>query len=495
MVSQLPATETSATAANARLFDTQLALKTKYREELRALHSTRTRTNTHTSSYSSCGSSLISRELSPPSTPIRNIRKEMHDARDARELQNDRTSQNDRTYYRDSSENDTIPYPASTYTDIAVDSERDIRAALDAWDTNIDTNKSGVTYQNMIDSLVSDMWRVGCAVHLLYTERAPNCSRVDAIALRVVQVLCEVPSVCFTVQTVDCLVAILQWFLVFAPSLRRIITSEISTLYMDTAKKCFGMFSTTHNAHKNEESLPLLSAQHYSDRLTDFVDHTDVLIALKEGSPGGSRTFSGIKLENENENMMSLKNRTDVLLSNSDPRPHAALTALLEQLLRTDAFNTSLAPLSQCVTSLLAPPLTISSHPSAISARFRLLSLSLRIVRKSLVTPGAPSGPQRRVLRERIVSTCLSHFESPPVWLEQQAQSGNLFYFVLSIFFPFCQPFPHHPLPYYPLQFDPILSYPILSLYSLNITRHSVITHNFYVTVNLYDDFTSLPTV
>ena len=339
----------------------------------------------------------------------------MHDARDSKELQNERT------YYKESSENDTIPYPASTYADLAMDSERAVRAALGAWETNIDTEKSGNTYQNMTDSLVRDMWRVGCAVHLLYTDRASNCSRVDAIALRVVQVLCEVPSVCFTVQTVDCLVAIMQWFLVFAPSLRRIITSEISTLYIDTAKKGLGMFATPDTAHKCEESLPLLSAQHYSGRLIDFVDHPDVLLALQHGS-GSS---------NGNGNGALPKDRTHALLGNSDPRPHVTLTALLEQLLRTDAFNTSLAPLFQCVTSLLAPPLTLSSHPFAISARFKLLCLSLRIVRKCLVTAGAPSGPQRRVLRERIISSCLSYFESPPVWLEQQAASGKLDNFLL----------------------------------------------------------------
>ena len=133
----------------------------------------------------------------------------------------------------------------------------------------------------------------------------------------------------------------------------------------------------------------------------------------------------------------------------------------MENLLRSDSSDVSLPIVFQCVTALLndsrkspAPPsddsksdththadadsdgdsdgdadpgsYSLSTTPMATGGRFRLLCLGLRMLRKSLTLPHAPSGPRRRVLRERIVSCCLVYFQAKPVWVGLQAPSSGL---------------------------------------------------------------------
>ena len=71
---------------------------------------------------------------------------------------------------------------------------------------------------------------------------------------------------------------------------------------------------------------------------------------------------------------------------------------------------------------------SFSTYPNSNSTvgRFRLLCLGLRMLRKSLTLPHGPSGPRRRVLRERIVSCCLAYFQAKPVWVGLQAPSSGL---------------------------------------------------------------------
>ena len=133
----------------------------------------------------------------------------------------------------------------------------------------------------------------------------------------------------------------------------------------------------------------------------------------------------------------------------------------MENLLRSDSSDVSLPIVFQCVTALLndsrkspAPPsddsksdththadadsdgdsdgdadpgsYSLSTTPMATGGRFRLLCLGLRMLRKSLTLPHAPSGPRRRVLRERIVSCCLAYFQGKPVWIGLEASSSGL---------------------------------------------------------------------
>ena len=135
----------------------------------------------------------------------------------------------------------------------------------------------------------------------------------------------------------------------------------------------------------------------------------------------------------------------------NDPKAHEIFLQFLENLLRTDYFDISLPIIFQCVTALLSNQYDsstfpndihsdsssaygsgsgsdsswLSVSPSATSGRFRLLSLGLRMIRKSLTLPNAPSGPRRRVLRERIIRCSLAYFEAKPVWVDPQASSAG----------------------------------------------------------------------
>ena len=306
----------------------------------------------------------------------------------------------------------------------AEDAELKLKKSLE-----VDWSMGGV--RGVVEVLVQDMWRAGTAINLLYTvdkkgrEGKPT-DREEAVALRIVQLLCCAPSLCFTTQTVDCLVALMQWLLVFAPSLRRLVTLEVTALFVDTAKRGLGLFAPRHFAHAvpnapparpSDEASVLLCAGRYSDRLSGFTTHPEVFSAL-EGSVGGWE-------------------------SDFDPLPHQTLTLFLEQLIRIDATNTSLSPVLQCISTLLLPlhsastsststststatsSCALTTHPLAAVTHFRLLSFAMRLLRKSLTTPGAPSGPLRRVLRERVVRSCLSYFEAPPVWMDQRTPGNS----------------------------------------------------------------------
>ena len=315
----------------------------------------------------------------------------------------------------------------------AEDAESKLKKSLE-----VDWSMGGV--RGVVEVLVQDMWRAGTAINLLYTvdkkgrEGKPT-DREEAVALRIVQLLCCAPSLCFTTQTVDCLVAVMQWLLVFAPSLRRLVTIEVTALFVDTAKRGLGLFAPRHFTHSvpnapparpSDEASVLLCAGRYSDRLSGFTTHPEVFSAL-EGSVGGWE-------------------------SDFDPLPHQTLTLFLEQLIRIDATNTSLSPVLQCISTLLLPlhsastsststststatsSCALTTHPLAAVTHFRLLSFAMRLLRKSLTTPGAPSGPLRRVLRERVVRSCLSYFEAPPVWMDQSTPGNS----TLSLIPVFC---------------------------------------------------------
>ena len=144
----------------------------------------------------------------------------------------------------------------------------------------------------------------------------------------------------------------------------------------------------------------------------------------------------------------------------------------MENLLRSDSSDVSLPIIFQCVSALLnnlnnGPSLptniskldssadadadadgdadgdsgsySLSTYPNSNSnsnsavGRFRLLCLGLRMLRKSLTLPHGPSGPRRRVLRERIVSCCLVYFQAKPVWVGLQAPSSGLDLIIIAV--------------------------------------------------------------
>ena len=389
IASQLQVVDPLTATTVADLFASQLAVKTRFMKELKSL--TVSGTGRSNSPYRTPDSTP--RKLSPRLLPSND------------DIYNGRSWNGDRL----------------SVIEAAEDAEAKLKKSLgEDW--------SMASARGVVEVLVQDMWRAGTAVNLLYTvdkkgrEGKPT-DREEAVALRIVQLLCCAPSLCFTTQTVDCLVAVMQWVLVFAPSLRRLVTVEVTALFVDTAKRGLGLFAPRHFSHTvpnapparpRDEASTLLCAGRYSDRLTGFTTHAEVFSAL-EGSEGGWE-------------------------SDFDPLPHQTLTLFLEQLIRIDATNTSLSPVLQCMSTLLMPLISASSsasptltstssstsacalstHPLAAVTHFRLLSFAMRLLRKSLTTPGAPSGPLRRVLRERVVRSCLAYFEAPPVWMDQR---------------------------------------------------------------------------
>ena len=393
IASQLQAVDLSTASTVSELFASQLAVKSRYIRELK-LH-TVLRTVRSNSPF-----------RTPDTTPRRVSPRESAE-------NHDNNNTNSRT--------GAGAGAGGRYAVIAAaeDAELKLKKSLE-----VDWSMGGV--RGVVEVLVQDMWRAGTAINLVYTvdkkgrEGKPT-DREEAVALRIVQLLCCAPSLCFTTQTVDCLVAVMQWLLVFAPSLRRLVTIEVTALFVDTAKRGLGLFAPRHFAHSvpnappsrpSDEASVLLCAGRYSDRLSGFTTHPEVFSAL-EGSVGGWE-------------------------SDFDPLPHQTLTLFLEQLIRIDATNTSLSPVLQCISTLLLPlhsaytsststststatsSCALTTHPLAAVTHFRLLSFAMRLLRKSLTTPGAPSGPLRRVLRERVVRSCLSYFEAPPIWMDQR---------------------------------------------------------------------------
>ena len=395
IAAQLQAVDPATATIVADLFASQLAVKSRYIKELKSL--TVSGTGRSNSPYRTPDSTP--RKASPRLLPANN------DNYNAKSRNEDRLA----------------------VIDAAKDAEGKLKKSLEEdWSMR--------SSRGVVDVLVQDMWRAGTAINLLYTvdkkgrEGKPT-DREEAVALRIVQLLCCAPSLCFTIQTVDCLVAVMQWFLVFAPSLRRLITVEVTALFVDTAKRGLGLFAPRHLSNivpnvppqrPTDEASVLLCAGRYSDRLSGFTTHAEVFTAL-EGSAGGWE-------------------------SDFDPLPHQALTLFLDHLIRIDATNTSLSPVLQCISTLLLPATSsssstststststssatsacaLTSHPLAAVTHFRLLSFALRLLRKSLTTPGAPYGPLRRVLRERVVRSCLAYFEAPTVWMDHRTP-GNL---------------------------------------------------------------------
>ena len=390
IAAQLQAVDPATATIVSDLFASQLAVKSRYIKELKSL--TVSGTGRSNSPYRTPDSTP--RKPSPRLLPANN------DNYNAKSRNEDRLA----------------------VIDAAKDAEGKLKKSLEEdWSMR--------SSRGVVDVLVQDMWRAGTAINLLYTvdkkgrEGKPT-DREEAVALRIVQLLCCAPSLCFTIQTVDCLVAIMQWLLVFAPSLRQLITVEVTALFVDTAKRGLGLFAPRHLTHTvpnvplarpTDEASVLLCAGRYSDRLSGFTTQAEVFTAL-EGAAGGWE-------------------------SDFDPLPHQALTLFLDHLIRIDATNTSLSPILQCISTLLLPstlssPSTststsitsacaLTSHPLAAVTHFRLLSFALRLLRKSLTTPGAPSGPLRRVLRERIVRSCLAYFEAPTVWMDHRTPGND----------------------------------------------------------------------
>ena len=371
------------------LFNSQLALKSRYKAELMAL---RGQQSSPHSTASASVSAAVSRSTSP--------------ARGDRKLPGDK-------------EQDKIPDKNALY-DIALDVERKLRSHLEA-DVRLDSVSTGL--------LVKDMWRAGAAINLMRKE-GKVCAKQEAAVLRIIQLLCTVPSVCFTVSTVECLIANMQWILVYTPFLGRVVVSEITATYIDTARRGYGVFApdtpedeeegdrdSDREGRTNGGKSRLLAAGQYKERSVCYVTHPESLAALKDGTGEGFRGLNGPE--------------------DADPRPHECLTIFLEQMHRTDVFNISLSPLFQCVSTLLCAPLVLSTRPNSVACRFRILSLAMRLVRHCLTIPGAPGGPMRRILRERAVRSCLGYFEVPSVWVEREDSPGeeHVYFFFFSFFF------------------------------------------------------------
>ena len=134
-----------------------------------------------------------------------------------------------------------------------------------------------------MDLLVRHMWRSAAVINMLCREiRSPGLRPPEkSVIIRIVQYLCCAPIVCFHSEVMDCLVAVLQWILVIDPSLRSIVSVEISAMFLDTAKRRLGMFSSQVGRTEEEDEdeveendrKSLLTAGSYSSRLKDFVRH------------------------------------------------------------------------------------------------------------------------------------------------------------------------------------------------------------------------------
>ena len=147
--------------------------------------------------------------------------------------------------------------------------------------------QSGVgEYEGSVDLLVRHMWRSAAVINMLCREVQSSGLRPSekSVIIRIIQYLCSALIVCFHSEIMDCLVSVLQWVLVIAPSLRSIVSVEISAMFLDTAKRRLGIFSShvggtytdTENEKEKEESdgKSLLTAGSYSVRLKDFVRHS-----------------------------------------------------------------------------------------------------------------------------------------------------------------------------------------------------------------------------
>jgi hypothetical protein len=165
----------------------------------------------------------------------------------------------------------------------------------------------------------------------------------------------------------ECLVSVLQWMLIMPLHLKRVITIEISNMYINTASKGYGLFSNKENNIKNDSNkTSLINPGSYSTRAVDYITHNETAAALRGGVDLGVPGFDyGV---------------------NDNPQSHEILTNFLEQLLRTDVFNQSISILFDCLCTLLSEKYTkmIISNPNGISCRFRFLNLGLRVLKKSL---------------------------------------------------------------------------------------------------------------
>ena len=198
-----------------------------------------------------------------------------------------------------------LPDPR-TLLSVALDVEVSLSNILKAdWGVETPIESVGLEsyggYDSAVELLVRDMWRSAAAVNMLCkdtTVRAnqylhhPQCHPQrdqDAVVIRIVQLLCIAPSVCYSTQVMDCLVAVLQWLLVSNPSLRTIVSSEVTLMFLDTAKRGLGLFSHNGPEAPGKEGKSLLSAGSYSERLIDFISDPAAAEALRDKSDCGRK--------------------------------------------------------------------------------------------------------------------------------------------------------------------------------------------------------------
>ena len=183
-----------------------------------------------------------------------------------------------------------------TLLDVAIQSEQDLRKILLLdWCIDVSGESNSLDsiggFQRAVVVLIKQMWRSAAVVNMLCREiqdpylKAPTKS----VILRIVQLLCATPSVCFSSQIMDCLVAVLQWLIVSDSSLRSVVTVESTGMFLESAKRRLGMFSshtdrTRSEGEEQSEEISLTSPGSYSQRLKDFVSHPLAVEALLYGT-------------------------------------------------------------------------------------------------------------------------------------------------------------------------------------------------------------------
>ena len=285
------------------------------------------------------------------------------------------------------------------------------------------------------------MWQCGAVTHLaLSTLNTPtttannnnnnnnnNTTTPLVLVERLVRQLALVPSVCFCERTVEGLIAIYRWLMVAADSsnihvnnndnsrsnnnhrttplslalfTRRLITTEITTLLTHTRRLHLGMFSMER---VNQGGLTVPGS--YGSRAPAFTTETNGVRAA-------------LTLQTSSSTNPSLSSPLSPVLG---ARVHELLVAFCEGLLRSDVHSICLPVLFRGVTALLLQSQPCSSHsgtrldqqasiflhPHAAPARFRLLSLGMRVLRRAVSAPGVP-------IRCSSVST-LPYYPAPPI--------------------------------------------------------------------------------
>jgi hypothetical protein len=257
-----------------------------------------------------------------------------------------------------------------------------------------------------VDAFVEAMWRGAAAAHILSTGETTVAE--DAVTLKILQTMGAVAVRCFCKKSLQCLTTAYRWLVAGSSStnLRRVVTVEACAVMLSTARAGRGLWH-------------LASSQHGS---AGAVDNTVLF------EPGDSAARILHSKRNAVEDFTDPSRPDDLV---DAVQSHKLLVEFFSHILETDAFNTSLVIVTSCMNSLLSMETAspgrsgLARTQRTITARFHLLSLGVRLLRKAITAPGTVSPTSRRVLRERIIRASLEFFDGAPLWTDPLASASH----------------------------------------------------------------------